>query len=249
MGDANTAQARLFQVLVKFVAVQHAPEDQLSRNIVESNNHLPNGAIAHAKWIKAPERRKLGQKTAHVIMGFSSRELANQAIDTGLIIENKRSQVEKLLIEPSRCFNCQSVRGDHRAAECPVKEPVCTRCSGNHRTMECQHMGTPRCINCQADGHSASDRNCLSFERSTEHYCRFTPDARYRYFPIEMDTQTWEPQDLSTALTQHITTEQSPQNWAEELEHLPSPSPMGPQAQMSTAHPAYTTTDMQIDLK
>ena len=72
MGDANTAQARLFHVLVKFVAVQFTPEDQLSHNIVESNNHLPSDAIAHAKWIKAPERRKIGQKTAHVIMGFNS---------------------------------------------------------------------------------------------------------------------------------------------------------------------------------
>jgi hypothetical protein len=256
MGDANTAQARLFHVLVKFVAVQFTPENQLSRNIVESNNHLPSDAIAHAKWIKAPERRKIGQKTAHVIMGFNTRELANQAIDTGLIIENKRSQVEKLLIEPSRCFNCQGVKGDHRAAECPVNEPVCARCSGNHRTMACEHMGTPRCVNCQADGHSASDRDCPSFERSTEHYRRYTPDAKYRYFPIEMDTRTWEPQDFPATLTQPAATEPAPPNWADELEHLPSPSPMYPQAQTSAARPmtprpgapSQETTDMEIDL-
>ena len=254
MGDANAAQARLFHVLVKFVSVQFTPDDHLSRNIVESNNHLPSDAIAHAKWIKAPERRKLGQKTAHVIMGFNSRELANQVIETGLIIENKRSQVEKLLIEPSRCFNCQSVKGDHRAAECPMKGPVCARCSGNHRTMECKHMGTPRCVNCQADGHSAADRDCPAFERSTEHYRRFTPDARYRYFPIAMDTHTWEPQDSSIANTQPAVMESSPPNWAEEVS---APLPlMFPQTQSSSAHPVaprpptpQMTADMQIDAK
>ena len=256
MGDANTAQARLFHVLVKFVAVQFVPEDQLSRNIVESNNHLPSDAIAHAKWIKAPERRRIGQKTVHIIMGFNSRELANQVIDTGLIIENKRSHVEKLLIEPSRCFNCQSVKGDHRAAECPVSVPICARCSGNHRTAACEHMGTPRCVNCQADGHSASDRDCPSFERSTEYYRRYTPDAKYRYFPIEMDTRTWEPQDFPTSFTQPIATQPATPNWADELEHLPSPSPMYPQAQTSAARPTtphpggplQETVDMEIDL-
>ena len=256
MGDANTAQARLFHVLVKFVAVQFTPENQLSRNIVESNNHLPTDAIAHAKWIKAPERRKIGQKTAHIIMGFNSRELANQAIDTGLIIENKRSQVEKLLIEPSRCFNCQSVKGDHRAAECPVSEPTCARCSGNHRTMACEHMGTPRCVNCQAEGHSASDRDCPSFERSTEHYRRYTPDAKYRYFPIEMDTRTWEPQDFPATLTQPAAMESAPLDWANEPEQFPSLSPMYPQTQVSAARPTTPhfsaspqvgTTDIAMD--
>ena len=234
MGDANVAQARLFHVLVKFVSVQFTPDDLLSRNIVESNNHLPNDAIAHAKWIKAPERRRMGQKTAHVIMGFNSRELANQVIETGLIIENKRSQVEKLLIEPSRCFNCQSVKGDHRAAECPTEGPVCARCSGGHRTMECKHTGVPRCVNCQVDGHSAADRDCPSFERSTENFRRFTPDARYRYFPMEMDTHTWEPQDFPTAHTQPGVTESGPPNWADEPVP-PSSLPMFPPTQSSMA--------------
>ena len=246
MGDANVAQARLFHVLVKFVSVQFMPEDQLSRNIVESNNHLPSDAIAHAKWIKAPERRKVGQKTAHVIMGFSTRELANQAIETGLIIENKRSYVEKLLIEPSRCFNCQSVKGDHRAADCQVRGPICARCAGNHRTMECEHMGIPHCVNCQADGHSAADRDCPSFERSTEHYRRFTPDARYRYFPIEMDTRTWEPQDSSFA--QPAVTESGPVNWADEP--LASSPGTFSQMQPSMTQPmVQATTDMQVDPK
>src|SRR6266576_11788 len=101
MGDANTAQARLFHTLVKFVAVQHAPEDQLSRNIVESNNHLPNGAITHAKWIKAPEHRKLGQKTAHVIMGFSSWELPKcQRRPLSRRMPSERARLRQMLRQP-----------------------------------------------------------------------------------------------------------------------------------------------------
>ncbi len=135
--------------------------------------------------------------------------------------------------------------------ECPKNEPVCARCAGNHRTIECRHMGTPHCVNCQADGHSAADRDCPSFERSTEHFRRFTPDARYRYFPIEMDTRTWEPQDSLESFAQPVATEPGPPNWAKELEDIPSPasSPIPLQTQTEIKRPMTPRLDdMQTDL-
>jgi hypothetical protein len=91
-GDTSgaLAQARLFSVLVKFVPVSFVPEDQLSCNLVETNNFLLTDSIIHTRYIKAPERRSLNQQMAHVIMGFKTRELANQVIEHGLIIENKK---------------------------------------------------------------------------------------------------------------------------------------------------------------
>jgi hypothetical protein len=158
------------------------------------------------------ERRNLNQKTAHVIMGFNTRELANQTIEASLIIENKKVFVEKLLIEPSRCFNCQSVKGDHRTAYCPNKHPTCARCAGEHTTTSCTHMGTPRCVNCKAEGHSAADHSCPSFESSTAHYRRFTPDSKYHFYPIETDTYTWEP----NATEAYVGFEPGPPNWEKE---------------------------------
>lgn len=126
-------------------------------------------------------------------MGFGSREHANQVIENGLIIENVKVYAEKLLTEPTRCFNCQSIKGDHRAADCPSTVPTCARCAGVHRTVECNHMGPPRCVNCQEDGHSTADRDCPAFEQNLAKFHRFTPDARYRFYPIADDTHTWEP--------------------------------------------------------
>lgn len=95
--DANGAVvcARLFYVLVKFIPVNFNPNDNLSKNLIKMNNNLPTDAIVHARYIKAPERRSLNQKTAHIIMGFSTRELANQTIKAGLIIENKKEYSSK----------------------------------------------------------------------------------------------------------------------------------------------------------
>ena len=196
MGSVDAAHACLFYVLLKFVPVTFAPDDRLGRNCVESNNSLPMDAIQHARYIKAPIRRKPNQRTAHVIIGFNSREIANQVIENGLLIENARVRAEKLLREPTRCFNGQSVKGDHRAGECPHTAPTCARCAGVHRTVECTHMGPPRCVNCQKDGHSAADRECATFEQSLARYHRFTPDARYRFYPIAEDTHTWEPHEF-----------------------------------------------------
>ena len=72
--DANGAVvcARLFYVLVKFVPVNFNPNNNLSKNLIKMNNNLPTDAIVHARYIKAPERRSLNQKTAHIIMGFST---------------------------------------------------------------------------------------------------------------------------------------------------------------------------------
>lgn len=199
MGSVDAAHARLFYVFVKFVPVSFAPDNQLCKGFIETNNGLPAGTIQHARYVKAPVRRKLNQRTAHVIMGFGTRELANQVIENGLIIENVKVYAEKLLTEPTRCFKCQSIKGDHRAADCSHTDPTCARCAGVHRTIECTHTGSPRCVNCQEDGHSAADRDCPAFEQNLAKYHRFTPDAHYRFYPIAENTHTWEPRYLDTA--------------------------------------------------
>ncbi|KAF8694006.1 hypothetical protein AX14_002202 [Amanita brunnescens Koide BX004] len=45
----------------------------------------------------------------------------------------------------------------------------------------------------QEDGHSTADRDCPAFEQNLAKFHRFTPDARYRFYPIADDTHTWEP--------------------------------------------------------
>lgn len=146
MGSVNAAHACLFYILLKFVPVTFAPEDHLGRNFVESNNSLPMDTIQHARYIKAPIRCKPNQHTAHVTIGFHSRELVNQVIENRLIVENVKVHAEKLLREPTRCFNCQSVKGDHRAGECPHTAPMCAHCTGAHRTVECTLTGLLRCV-------------------------------------------------------------------------------------------------------
>ena len=62
-----------------------------------------------------------------------------------------------------RCNNCQHY--GHFAKDCPTpEEPVCGKCSGNHRTDECD-CDVKKCINCirknnPDSNHTAFDHKC-----------------------------------------------------------------------------------------
>ncbi|CAM1322035.1 Uncharacterised protein r2_g3039 [Pycnogonum litorale] len=46
----------------------------------------------------------------------------------------------------TRCFNCCSY--GHTAKFCPQPNPTCGRCSGEHKTQECDGHSSASCINC-----------------------------------------------------------------------------------------------------
>lgn len=77
---------------------------------IEKVNKLEPGTIVLGRWIKPPERRTTGQRTAFMILHFRDPQSANRAIREGIYAENRKCTVRKLLPEPRRCFRCLASR-------------------------------------------------------------------------------------------------------------------------------------------
>lgn len=119
------------------ITVNLETEPQKNYKKIEETNNLQAMLILTAKWIKPPHRRLVGQRTAHLLIGFKTIEGANSVIRNGLYIAGKRVSSRKLIQEPQRCMKCQGLRGDHIAAECMKVEDTCGTCTGSHQTESC----------------------------------------------------------------------------------------------------------------
>ena len=191
-GGSSDLHVRTYQVVVEHVPVTFDPNDTEALRRTEEATGLPPRAIYEARWIKPTHLRSPGQKVAFLIMGFSSRETANHAMNYGLVIEGKHCRTRKLLPEPRRCVKCQGY--GHFARECKSTKDVCARCAGEHRTTDPDCMigrGQPaRCANCSKEGHGAADRSCEEYKRRLTQMRARDPDLRFRLFPTD-DPDTW----------------------------------------------------------
>ena len=191
-GGTSALHARAYQVVVEHVPVTFDVTSTDALHRAEEASGLPRGAIYEARWIKPTHLRGPGQKVAFIIMGFSSRETANHAMNYGVVLEGKHCRTRKLLPEPKRCVKCQGY--GHFARECTSTRDVCARCAGEHRTtdQDCP-VGkgqTTKCANCNTTGHGAADRSCDEYKRRLAQMRARDPDSRFRLFPTD-DPDTW----------------------------------------------------------
>ncbi|KAJ6569116.1 hypothetical protein B0H19DRAFT_938412, partial [Mycena capillaripes] len=77
MGGTSVYKESLTNVVVQYVPVSFDPALDGALRVVEDDNGFRRGAVASAKWIKAPELHHAGQKVAHAILGFSDDPAAN----------------------------------------------------------------------------------------------------------------------------------------------------------------------------
>jgi hypothetical protein len=84
-------------VLIENVPTLFVPDNKYTLAEIEKKAGLKTGAIAKARYIKPESRRQPGQRTAHAILTFSTKEDANQAIKFGLSIESKKVYGRKLI--------------------------------------------------------------------------------------------------------------------------------------------------------
>jgi gas vesicle protein len=184
---------RSFHVLVENIPISFVPDNHAAIDDVEKKAGLKPKTISRARYIKPIARRTPGQRTAHAIFTFSTKEAANQAIKFGLAVAGKKVYGRKLIQEPTRCLKCQSFDGAHVAAECPQEHDTCGTCSGQHRTASCTvtDQNQHRCKNCNMEGHAAWSRVCPTFISKWESYKNRNEDAKYRFFLTD-DPLTWE---------------------------------------------------------
>ena len=192
-------KTHVFTIIAEGVPTSFDPDnDSNAFKYIELDSGIPRGSIIGTKWIRPPNRRRLGQNLALLFLHFRDVLSANLALRKGLIISGKLVRTRKESKEPLRCLRCQDTGGKHLASSCPSHVETCGKCAAEHNTNDCR-LEDPweyRCINCinagyQDTDHAAFDRMCPVFRMDCERYNKLYPVNRYRYFPSN-DPQTWE---------------------------------------------------------
>ncbi|KAJ7315616.1 hypothetical protein DFH08DRAFT_627024, partial [Mycena albidolilacea] len=65
MGGTSVYKERLYNVVLRFVPISLDLAADGVLDVICDDNNLPKGAVAKARWIKPPERRRVGQRVAH----------------------------------------------------------------------------------------------------------------------------------------------------------------------------------------
>jgi hypothetical protein len=206
LGEEVTFRARMYSVIAYNAPLHINPENEDHRTEINEVNDLGVDNIRTMRWAKPINRRSPQQRSAHLILSFSSVESANRAITNGIEIFHKKCHVERIKKEPLRCLKCQG--WNHMAKECTENESTCSNCAEKHRTVECPQPRRKRCVSCKTDEHASWSRECPTFLRKVEDYNERNPDNVLPYFPTT-DPWTW-----STGNTNKLTADRN--NYAKE---------------------------------
>jgi len=140
------------------------------------------------RWIKPVQRRAPGQKTAHLILSLTDVTTANRAIANGLLICNRRTRIEKIKKEPTRCLKCHG--WNHYANKCVSLTDVCGNCAERHRTSQCTQPQLTCCVSCDMDSHASWSRECPTFLRKVDECNHRNPENALQFIP-SAEPWTW----------------------------------------------------------
>jgi hypothetical protein len=174
-------KTRLFPLVIQFIPLHFGPDKDNELRHVEGTNRLPHGAIDRAKWLKPTYRRSPHQTCGHVLITFTSPEVANRVLTNGLIVCQKRVYAEKCKKEPTRCLKCQG--WSHLSYTCPQAYDTCGTCGDRHKTSTCTNTTKLHCASCNTSTHASWDRACPSFTRRCEEMDGRLPENLMPYFP------------------------------------------------------------------
>ena len=188
IGPEAVFRARVHNLIAFNVPLAITPENQDHRQEICEANSLDKEAITTMRWAKPVHRRAQEQRTAHLILTFSSADAANRAITNGLFICSKRCYVERVKREPTRCLKCQG--WNHFARECIEEDDKCGNCAKNHRTSECLTPEARCCVSCKSNEHASWSRECPPFIKRLNDLNERNPENALQYIPTA-DPWTW----------------------------------------------------------
>lgn len=194
-GVAATMKDRSWQIFIDFTPCQLNPSDESALRGLEDRNDLPKSSIVEARWIKPPEFRNKGQRTALLLMSFGTPAEANRILRDGIYICGKKLWARKNISEPKRCLKCQQLGVRHYAVDCKSIHDVCGSCASiHHNSKQCNITDPDRlyCVNCKTWGHASWDRSCPTFLREKKRLAERQPELKYRYYPQQDDPSSWE---------------------------------------------------------
>ncbi|SJL15510.1 uncharacterized protein ARMOST_19010 [Armillaria ostoyae] len=102
VGEETSVSLQLNNVIVPFAPTTIDIENEDTWRNIETSSELTTGTIRSVRFLKPVEHHQQGQREAHLVVGFDSREQANKAIRGGIIIEGKELQAKKELPDASR---------------------------------------------------------------------------------------------------------------------------------------------------
>jgi hypothetical protein len=195
IGPKAEFRTRSYNVIAFNAPTDINPEEENHRVEICEVNGLEPSTIISVKWAKAVNKRSPSQRTAHLLLAFSDANAANRAITNGILICNRKCQVERTRKEPVRCLKCQG--WNHFARDCVVEKDICGNCAGSHRTNSCQ-VDERACVSCKAKDHASWSRVCPTFLRKIAEFNSRNPDNSLQYFPTA-DVWTWSTVDKPAA--------------------------------------------------
>jgi hypothetical protein len=195
LGAKAEFRGRNYNVIVFNVPLAINPEEEGHRLEICETNGLEPTTIVSAKWAKAVNKRTLNQRTAHLLLTLDNANAANRVITNGLLICNRKCQVERTRREPTRCLKCQG--WNHFARDCIEDKDTCGNCAGSHRTSGCT-VGERACASCKSKDHASWSRTCPAFTKRLAEFNVRNPDNSLQYFPTS-DVWTWSTVDKPVA--------------------------------------------------
>ncbi len=188
LGPGSTFRSRTFQMIALNVSLLLDPTNKEHLKEICEVNQLEDETISTIRWAKPIARRSPGQRSAHLIVTFTDVNEANRAVANGLTICNRRTRVEKIKKEPTRCLKCQG--WNHFAKECLENHDTCGNCAENHRTSLCPNPMRRSCASCKVDTHASWSRACPVFLKKSEECNRRFPENALTFIPSS-DPWTW----------------------------------------------------------
>jgi hypothetical protein len=188
MGDNVSFRTRIFNVLAYNAPLTIDPAEQKHVDELNEINDLEETPIAAIRWAKPMNRRSPQQRSAHLILSFLTPDAANRAITNGITICGKKCHIDRIKREPIRCLKCQG--WNHMARDCDELTSKCSNCAERHRTSECRHPHSKRCVSCKSSDHASWSRECPTFLRKVDEYNERNPENLLPFFPTT-DPWTW----------------------------------------------------------
>ena len=197
LGPKAEFRTRSYNIIAFNVPTDIDPEVDSHRLEICEANGLDPTTIVSAKWAKAVDKRSPNQRTAHLLLSLDDANAANRAITNGLLICNRKCQVERTRKEPIRCLKCQG--WNHFARDCITEKDICGNCAGFHRTSSCR-VNERSCVLCKANDHASWSRACPTFVKKIAEFNARNPDNSLQYFPTA-DAWTWSMVDKPAAFS------------------------------------------------
>ena len=190
-----TVVPRTFPIIMEFLPIFTDITNNTELRQIEAINSLAAFSLQSGRWLKDPDRRKATQHYAHAQVGCTDADTANNIIRNGIMVHGRCISARKPAIEISRCTKCQH-RTWHKANDCKAITDACARCTGQHRTSECQVQSSSdfQCAICRNPGHRAASIECPTYQEKLTRLKNQTPEHRYLFYPTNQPW-TWVKQD------------------------------------------------------